>query len=230
MCHDAEGWSVSTSLRLCRSVSTVNRPCAPVLSTTYGLQASKIVGLGCRNGVKADERLYSSLMQVAGQAQRVDLAFELQANMLAQGLQPSQVHTPPHSHPCTPLCHAFHSVCKHVLPCSPLTSVLACPQASCPAHASPLPPPPCLPPLGLPLHASSIPPPPLSPPHPLIHPSQPTIVVKCCPHVSLITFSKLSAPFASRGSQERMLKSSFCCLPLQNLKHACCLAISGSSI
>lgn len=46
---------------------------------------------GCRSGVRQDERLYSSLMQVAGQANQVDLAFELQADMVAQGLQPSQV-------------------------------------------------------------------------------------------------------------------------------------------
>ncbi len=41
--------------------------------------------------MQPDGQLYSSLMDVAGQAKRVDLAFDLQADMVAQGLQPSQV-------------------------------------------------------------------------------------------------------------------------------------------
>lgn len=41
--------------------------------------------------MQPDGQLYSSLMDVAGQAQRVDLAFDLQADMVAQGQLPSQV-------------------------------------------------------------------------------------------------------------------------------------------
>ncbi len=48
----------------------------------------------CRHDVQPDGQLYSSLMDVAGQAKRVDLAFDLQADMVAQGLQPSKVKPP----------------------------------------------------------------------------------------------------------------------------------------
>ena len=47
--------------------------------------------MSCRHEVQPDGQLYSSLMDVAGQAQRVDLAFDLQADMVAQGQLPSQV-------------------------------------------------------------------------------------------------------------------------------------------
>ncbi len=47
----------------------------------------------CRHDVQPDGQLYSSLMDVAGQAKRIDLAFDLQADMVAQGLQPSKVIT-----------------------------------------------------------------------------------------------------------------------------------------
>lgn len=49
--------------------------------------------LVCRHDVRPDGQLYSSLMDVAGQAKRVDLAFDLQADMVAQGLQPSGVRS-----------------------------------------------------------------------------------------------------------------------------------------
>ena len=58
----------------------------------------------CRHDVQPDGQLYSSLMDVAGQAKRVDLAFDLQADMVAQGLQPSKVKPP--SKCCRLQCHA----------------------------------------------------------------------------------------------------------------------------
>ena len=61
--------------------------------THAGLNTQMMVQ--CRHDVQPDGQLYSSLMDVAGQAKRVDLAFDLQADMVAQGLQPSQVDPPP---------------------------------------------------------------------------------------------------------------------------------------
>ena len=153
-----------------------------MLSIFCNCQAYRSVCHGCRNGVKADERLYSSLMEVAGQAQRVDLAFELQANMLAQGLQPSQVHTTPPPPPLLAFSHPSHSVCKNEQPYNPHTCIFAnwsCLPASCPAHASPCPSPPPPPPQTSFLHASHLP---LSSLHPLTHSSQPTFLTKFCPH------------------------------------------------
>ena len=43
------------------------------------------------HGVQLDGQLYGSLMIVAGQAKRLDLAFDLQADMVAQGHLPTQV-------------------------------------------------------------------------------------------------------------------------------------------
>lgn len=44
-----------------------------------------------RHGVRPDAQLYSSLICIAGRAHHVDLAFELQTDMIAQGQQPSEV-------------------------------------------------------------------------------------------------------------------------------------------
>lgn len=47
---------------------------------------------GCRrNGVQPDERLYATLMGVAGAASNLELAFSLQDEMLMDGLRPSKV-------------------------------------------------------------------------------------------------------------------------------------------
>lgn len=45
-----------------------------------------------RNGVQPDERLYGSLMSVAGAAGDVNLAFSLLDEMEAEGLRPSKVN------------------------------------------------------------------------------------------------------------------------------------------
>ncbi len=58
---------------------------------THMLGVNTHMVVQCRHDVQPDGQLYSSLMDVAGQAKRVDLAFDLQADMVAQGLQPSQV-------------------------------------------------------------------------------------------------------------------------------------------
>lgn len=58
---------------------------------THMLGVNTHLMVHCRHDVQPDGQLYSSLMDVAGQAKRVDLAFDLQADMVAQGLQPSQV-------------------------------------------------------------------------------------------------------------------------------------------
>ena len=171
----ASSYSVLPSLYAKHQCLQYIGSCAPMPFTICRLQAFRSVGLGCRNGVKADERLYSTLMEVAGQAQRVDLAFELQANMLAQGLQPSQVRTSPHLHLCIPLSHPSHSVCKYVLPCSPHTSILA--TLSCP---SPPPPP------------------------PLTRPSQPSSLTKSCPHPAHVSLHSAECQRTARYGVEEL--------------------------
>ena len=57
------------------------------LSTTRSLSLEVV----CRHKVQADPQLYSRLMAVAGQSKRLDLAFDLQADMQAAGQLPTQV-------------------------------------------------------------------------------------------------------------------------------------------
>lgn len=47
-----------------------------------------------RNGVQPDERLYATLMGVAGAAGDLELAFSLQDEMVMDGLRPSKVRPP----------------------------------------------------------------------------------------------------------------------------------------
>lgn len=82
-----------------------------------GLNTTVVVH--CRHAVQPDGQLYSSLMDVAGQAKRVDLAFDLQADMVAQGLQPSKVEPPPEC-----CCLQYHAVLlpsMHAYVLSPMT-------------------------------------------------------------------------------------------------------------